>query len=275
MSSDDVIRRTTVRELVRVYQAAEQTVVDAFQSIAAAERSLVEHFELNGLASFGIGIHTRVSWTAPEDVLTDMRRSAWQALVERLELRRLMSVRRWEELQRDLQRGDVPEITEETVFGMAQGFASKLDDMLAEAVAEVFDWLRPARSKYKTNSEYEVPEKVVLSYVVESWDRRWAHRWQVNYRYEAQLSALENVFSALDGKGSITKGHYSQISQVIKAPGYDGAGETPYFRFRTFRNGNMHLWFLRPDLLARFNALAGGKRLRAPSPLNVSPSPAI
>jgi hypothetical protein len=99
---------------------------------------------------------------------------------------------------------------------------------------------------------------VVLGYVVERWEK-YVRSWRVNYTAEQRLTALENVFTALDGRGQITKSHYSQIHNVVHAEGFDGAGETEYFRFRVFQNGNLHLWFKRPDLLARFNALAGGR----------------
>ena|SRR5439155_23407886 len=39
-------------------------------------------------------------------------------------------------------------------------------------------------------------------------------------------------------------------------------GETDYFRFKCFRNRNLHLEFKRLDLVAKLNAVAGGMRLR-------------
>lgn len=81
---------------------------------------------------------------------------------------------------------------------------------------------------------------------------------------EERLSALENVFTSLDGRGSVTKNYYSAISTAIKAaPKAETCqGETPYFAFRGFRNGNLHLRIKRLDLLARFNRMAGGANLR-------------
>ena len=64
-------------------------------------------------------------------------------------------------------------------------------------------------------------------------------------------------------KGQINKSHYSALHDAIVAtPITSGKGETEYFEFRAFRNGNLHLKVRRLDLLERFNALAGGKRLR-------------
>jgi hypothetical protein len=72
---------------------------------------------------------------------------------------------------------------------------------------------------------------------------------------------LENVFTALDGNGQIAKRYNSVLEDAIcSAPG--GVGETDYFNFKAHRNGNLHISFRRRDLLARFNQIAGGARLR-------------
>lgn len=259
--TDDLAPRLSISECVRVHAEATAEIRDAFRRLAAAEKRLNDVFEC-GHGSIHVGSYDRrPRWDAPDDALEGVDRDVWRALVDRLELRRMMSIQRWEALTRQVEKGDMPPITEESVTAVLRGFQESLPEMLGEAVEEVFDWLRPRRSKYKSNSEFEVPEKIVLGRVVDQWG--WlCSSWRINHHVDPQLTALENVFTALDGKGQITKGHYSAISQVIRAPGFDGTGETEYFRFKTFRNGNMHLWFKRKDLLARFNAIAGGKRLR-------------
>jgi hypothetical protein len=41
----------------------------------------------------------------------------------------------------------------------------------------------------------------------------------------------------------------------------NGEGQTEYFRFRSFKNGNLHLWFLRGDLVKEMNSVAGGEKV--------------
>lgn len=260
MPRTKLARRLTVTEVVRVYEEASATIRGAFAQVAAAEAVLNETFCMDSYKSIDASGH-RFNFNAPEDALVRMRHDVWRAIVERLEVRRMMSIARAAELDRQLDRLELPEITERSVSELVLGFQANLDVMLAEAVEEVFAWLRPRRSQYKTNSELEVPERVVLTGAVDRWDKITTS-WRVYYRREQEFTALENVFTALDGRGQITKTHYSAISTAIKAPGFDGVGETPYFAFRTWKNGNMHLRFKRLDLLARFNAIAGGRRLR-------------
>lgn len=42
----------------------------------------------------------------------------------------------------------------------------------------------------------------------------------------------------------------------------EGKGETEYFRFKCYHNGNLHLEFKRPDLVQKINAIVGGLTLK-------------
>lgn len=261
--SEQLARRTTVSELVRVYQRACADVREAFARIHAAEKSLNEVFTLDETGQMSVRAnHWPVRWNDPEHSIEALKRDAWRAIVERLELRRMLSITRAAQLDQQLDRGELPDITVENVEAFAKGYAGQLSELLEESVREVYDWLRPRagteRADYKTNSVIDVGRKVVLTYVTEPG---WSS-WHVHHTTSARLTALENVFTALDGKGSITKGYYSELETAIRGAGKDGRFETAYFAGRCFRNRNVHLTFKRSDLLAKFNAIAGGKNLR-------------
>lgn len=256
--------RHTARTLVQAFERAEQRVRGAFAEIVSAEDEINRLFALGDrMGEIKVSASGRRGWDNFRDIetaVTEMRRAAWRYIVEKLELRRMMSVKRWEELEKELQNGQPPPITEKSVTELAHGYASALETMFEEAVAEVYDHLRPRGDRYKTNSQLEIGERVILGYMVE---RGWTKgTYRVRYgRAEQQLTALENVFSALAGRGSVNKEHHSVLSRTLKeAP--EGVGETEFFAFRGCKNGNLHIRFLRPDLLAKFNAIAGGKRLR-------------
>jgi hypothetical protein len=260
-------RKITVRELVSAYEDACATVRAAFGMLVEAER------RMNAIYAMGESIRSiritadrgtyRDNFEDVDDCLERIRREAWGVIVDRLELQRMMSIERWNDLSRQLQNGDLPEITEESVFDFAQGYHDALPAMLTEAIVEVFEWLRPrgqhAEPKYKRNSELEVPARIVLTGMVE---RSFKGGWWLRGHREPRLTALENVFSALDGRGQINKRHKSALQDTIEKLKPGEEGRTPYFAVRCFKNGNVHLTFLRPELLARFNQIAGGARLR-------------
>jgi hypothetical protein len=261
LSGTELAERLSIEQCLKVWTEAEADIRSAFQELERARAALTHTFSSD---SFGFSIpsgrcHHSIATDEVDVVLAKLRRSVWSSLVDRLELRRMMSVKAWEELQRQIDQDDSPEITSETLTGMVKGFTDRLDSMLEEAIVEVFNWLRPRRSQYKTNSEFEIGKRVILKYAVSAiWS---GGGFNLVYEKEPNFTALENVFSALDGKGSITKGHYSALSTAIKESP-DGSGETEYFRFRCYGNQNLHLEFKRLDLVARLNQVAGGARLR-------------
>jgi len=269
--SDDVqalALRTTVRELVSTWQSAAETIRAGFAQIAAAEAALNAVYTMGGNCTMHVcGRYNRgdIDFSDPADSLEALARTCWGHIVDRLELRRVLSDAKWRELEEHINRGTLPEITEPNVTAFAAQYMSTLGDLFAEKVTEVFEWLRPrqdtARADYKTNEKnatYEIGAKIVLTHVVEAG---WNGKMKVHHYSQSKLSALESVFRALDGQGYGTKHHYSDLETAINAS-TDGRATTDYFEARIFKNGNLHLTFRRGDLLARFNQIAGGMRLK-------------
>ncbi len=265
--TDTLARRLSVSEAVAIFETAEADLRKAFALLANVEKTLSDTFSPHGDNQRWIYVrdrysHRSMNFVEVDGALAELRRDVWQGLVNRLELRSMMSIRAWEKLEKQIKEEEPPPIDRETVAQMAEGFRQQMPDMLKEAVEEVFDWLRPRNDRYKTNSQFEVPETVCLSGCVE---QAFSGGVRPSHYYEQNLTALENVFGALDGRGQTTKGHYSELSQAIRnatsAP-VGWVGSTDLFSFKAFKNRSLHLKFLRPDLLAKLNALAGGMRLR-------------
>jgi hypothetical protein len=132
-------------------------------------------------------------------------------------------------------------------------------EMHDEAITEVFNWLRPPYSRHKTNSKFEIGERVVIASMVKT---EYGGGFGISYGFSSQrLQALENVLNALDGQGLTSKHHYSAV-QISVQESKASEGETPLFNWKAFKNGNLHLRFKRLDLLAKLNAKAGGLNLK-------------
>lgn len=257
--------RATVRTLVAAFVRTEATVRESFAALEAAQRDLNAVFaladgrqEIDYRCDRYSGRTTR--FNDVEYTIQEMRRSAWRYLVEKLELRRIMSAARWKELDEKIEKGEPPPLTEKDVIDTMQEHWEKRYEYYEENIREVFEWLRPSTDgygkKYKTNARFELGERVILSYMVSpAWH---GPGFRVDHDRQQRLVALDNVFSALDGQGLKTQ---SALAQAIEAS-KSGEGETAYFAFRCCKNRNLHLRFKRVDLLKRLNEIAGGKRLR-------------
>lgn len=265
MSTTTLTQHETVSEIVRTYEQACADIESAFAQVAGALKTLNDTF---GHTGHGSDIHIRDRWRGysnvrfdnPADSIEMLKRDVWRCVVDRLDIRRLCSVARWKEIEAQLESGEgLPDLTVENVMRWGQAQHRAIPAMVEEAVREVFDFLRPPGSSYKTNTEFEIGKRVIVEYAVE---RRCGPGFMLCYRREQHIIALENVMQVLDGRGAVNKHHRSELFAALRdAP--DGRGRTTYYKFRAFKKGTLHLEFTRPDLVKRLNEIAGGKSLRA------------
>lgn len=258
-------RSHTLAEMARTYQDAENEITDSVRRLESALATLEQMFGGGAHRDFRLSDQCgRVVYLDTGSLLVEIRRSTWRALSDRLGVRSMMSVRRAQQLDHELTKANNwPPVTEDNLRTFVNGYLSALPELLTEAVSEVFDWLRPRAgtrgAKYATNDAVEVGARCIITM---AWDS--THAYSTVHLYEStsrHLTALENVITGLDGKGQIVKGARSAIEQALHESKSQEV-ETAYFRARFYKNGNMHLEFKRLDLLAKFNALAGGKNLR-------------
>jgi len=258
----DLAKRETLTVMLNTYKQATEDIETAYAMLEAAQGRLRSAFLDTPGYSFSTNdrnMHGSIGKEASTWINKKVKKDAWRCIVERMELRRLLSIKRRDELDKQLEDGkDLPELTEDNILAMFEQSAANVNKYLEEAVKEVFEYLRPPGSRFKTNTEFELGRKVVLSWIVEKgWNRG---KFQVNHQREKYLVALDNVFSMLDGQGPV-KSYHGPLYCTI-ADSQTGNGETPYFKFKCYMNGNLHLEFRRADLVARLNAIAGGNRLR-------------
>ena len=247
--------------------AGRQTVAEFVHEYGQAEKNIRAGFALvkSGLEALGEGtslyVNHYVDFEDVDEVATMLRRKAWSNIVDRLQMRRAMSVKAWEEFEKRMRTGECPPMTVEIVEGMVRQYKQDLPAMLEASVVEIFEWLRPHDSEYKTNTEYEIGKRVVMNGIV----RRSYSTWGISNWYRQELIALENVFDLVAGKQPAERVNgRSKLETAICSIHLSGPceGDTEHFRFRGFKKGTLHLEFLNPEHVARLNAIAGGARLK-------------
>lgn len=186
------------------------------------------------------------------------RQAAWRILVDRMELKRICSVARATEIDKQMERPkELPEITEANMIAMLEGNVRNVGAFLAEAIKELFDHLRPYRhgdlgDGMVTNKVYQIGERVVLHYAVTQSFGGGRFRLSYSERQTQVVRCLDNVMHLLDGKGTVPT-HAGPLVDALNGEGNRGLVETEYFEAKSFKNQNLHLRFKRPDLLAELN----------------------
>jgi hypothetical protein len=196
--------------------------------------------------------------------LNDAKASAWRWLLARSGAQNILSEDRQAKFEKNLQSGNAPELTLQAALDMLSLFQN--NDLAREAIQEAFNALRPGRwayERYQTNkkSAWKVASKIILTGVlrVTYWSR--PPQFEVIYGSEARLNLIDRAFHLLDGKAFDVNAYKSPLADAINTtPLNVGHGETEYFRFKCYRNGNLHLEIRRADLLRELNRIGGEGR---------------
>lgn len=254
----ELTTRNTVEELVRVWNDSANKIRQAFAMIGEAEDNLKAHF--GDICDW----YNKIDPRDPNETINKLERRAWGKITERLKLRTVLSKRRIEELNKQLETGEgLPPLTVENLQAMLESNMQNLEKFAEEKVQEVYQYLRPERSRLVTNQRSVaagIGKKVILSFAVENWG---TSGWHVNHYCQDDLRAVDQVFHLLDGKQP-PDDYYGELSTELlkqtketRSPYF----ETKYFKGRCCANRNLHLEFKRPDLVRLFNLVAGGMRL--------------
>ena len=192
-----------------------------------------------------------------------IKKSFWKVVVEKTEIKNILSIKKQEELDKSLWEHPetLPEPTEEALFDFINNNFSKAHEYAQEAIIEVFNFLRPGKSQwsnnYKTNQLETIGECVKREGVITV-----GTFGRINSHYQAALTAMDSLFHTLDGKRPseypntltciIDKGIQDRNSEI----------ETEYFRVKWFKKGSIHIYFKRADLVEKINQLAGKSFLK-------------
>lgn len=251
----------TAARLVETYIAASDIIEAAYDQLEKARLMLEEDFGESAYMDVTPRAHTMKPKAAYESVMGDLKKRAWRRILAITQINKMLSIKRAEEMDERLESGDLPEIALDEVLSMLHSLADNTGNFVKEAAKEVFDVLRPGRgqwgSKLKTNQKngrYNLGEKVILMGYIEN---QFGGGYRLSYWREKDLVAVDRVFHALDsnlkGMDSSYRGPLADAIGTTQT----GGGETEYFSFKCFRNGNLHLWFKRMDLVQKLNAING------------------
>ena len=240
---------TEISKLVRALHAQTERLDAAFRTDMYSRFSVDLQYQ---------GHRYQVDDKGAADLVNAMERWAWEVLVDELGVKNVMSVAKRKAFDEQLRRGELPAVSEQTVIAALLGLTDQAKDFAREAAREVFDMLRPRGHgrQYATNNVFRVGRRVILPYRVE---QKWGGSgYHVDYNREQELTAIDGVFHLLDGKG-VMRENKGPLVKAINATDKTGRGETEYFRFKCFKNRNLHLEFKEIDLVKQLNGLAAGE----------------
>jgi hypothetical protein len=260
---EEMIRSALLRR-VEVFNREKEAARAAVVTLSNVAKNLHQVFPRRGrfVTDFEVNLyfagqphHLRYRDDVDVELCKYYERQAWQAVIDEVQLWNVMGVDDTEKLQKQLERGDLPEFSVENVLSTIMGLSSQAKAFAERAAREVFDILTPHRSGLKTNSGFRVGRKAILTHTVEPSPHGG---FKVFWRRDSSVRAVDAIFHVLDGKGPMKDGS-GPLTEAINRG--QATGETEYFKFKCFKNNNLHLEFKRLDLVKELNFVAAGERV--------------
>lgn len=268
--SEEMIRSTLLAR-VEVFNRSLASVLAAVATIREQALNLHKVFVDNrgvpdlfvsGRSAFDVDIYfagqqrpLRYRDDVEKELTAHYCRQAWRSVLDEVQIWNVMGIADSRKLREQLDRGELPAFTVENVLGTITGLGSQAKHFAAVAAKEVFDFLTPSRSGLKTNDSFRIGRRVIIRYAIEL---AHAGSFRVHHSKDDRLRAMDGIFHVLDGKGPMKEGR-GPLCEAIN--GCQGRGETAYFKFKCYKNLNLHIEFKRLDLVKELNFVAAGERV--------------
>ncbi|KFE38462.1 restriction endonuclease subunit M [Yersinia ruckeri] len=187
--------------------------------------------------------------TAMLVITRNLDRSVWRDLMLKSGMISLMDAQARDEWHKNLEMGDLPEISEENILATFEQLHHSKGEVFERGVINVFKGLS---WDYKTNSPCSFGKKIIINNLVTH--NRWGFSLNWGWRRD-QLADLERMLSLLDGKlipdnrGDVT----TRLMEHIRDHPGRQSYEDDFFSIRYFQKGSAHITFKRPELVERMN----------------------
>lgn len=185
--------------------------------------------------------------TEKDKARQEIDKAVWRYLLGISGLRNVMDAQAYREFNNQLDK-DPPEVTLDNLTATFSNLGAQSGDLFRRGLVNAF--VNLDYSTYKTNDAFKIGKKVIVTYAMSP------HGGFSYYgRKREAITDLDRIFHILDGKEP--KDHLADASALIAQADRNGDQtlETEYFRFKWFKNGNIHIELRRPDLVTDANKL--------------------
>lgn len=194
---------------------------------------------------------------------TELDRSAWQALLELVGGGELMDRQAKEEWRESL-KSPAP-FTAENCKATFSHLWGNRRELFLRGIANTFSRLD---RRFRSHDGFKIGARLIIDNALDTTFSRSCH-WRHSHDRRDTFEDVERLLYELDGKPYPTRAALAKLTKDDESPPLLMAEELanlaphnlpqvvtgPYFRVRAFKNGNLHIWFERDDLLQEVNKL--------------------
>ncbi|MFV1626844.1 DUF4942 domain-containing protein [Phaeobacter sp. JH20_02] len=186
--------------------------------------------------------------TSVESYRKSLDAGAWDHLMDKTELRDLMSANQKADLRKQLSE-DPPEFTLEAAIATFEDMRGRAGEIFRQGLIDVFEALP---RDFRSHDGFKIGGRCVMTGAVSWWSGRASWQYCTYNDRRSQLGDLDRTFHCLAGK------EWSLNAADVAAKAMkDGETEveTEFFRLRWFQNGNVHVWFINKNTTRDANKL--------------------
>lgn len=121
--SQDLIKPNTLTEMCVAWEQSAADIRTAFALLVKAEARLKDVFMPDSyLFRMDRDDRRYRNYAKPDELLAELKKDAWRVLIDRMQLRKMLSIERNKQLDKQLETGDgLPDIEETQILAMLGG----------------------------------------------------------------------------------------------------------------------------------------------------------
>jgi hypothetical protein len=260
--STELFRVGSIDELVAHRDRALELVKQAVDLLTEAQaeaakaapsaRTSIFTFEIEYCRMYGSNPQGRL------DAIEVCRRAidsyAWAHLRDASGIQNLMDHQSLETFNKGLE--NPPEFTAENTAATFLSLSAQQGEIFARSLVNIFKALS---WNYQSNKPVAFGKRLVMTYAVNEY------RGGLSFEGRRKIADLDKAFHILDGKPPVD--YLADAGAKADQGKHGDTIETDYFKFRLFKNRNLHVIFKRADLVDQANRMLAkhyGEVLPAP-----------
>ncbi len=265
----------TVYELVAEYNQIVDIGIETITSYYKNYKKIGQYIGLNcEVDKYSSGDMTDKMQAEVNGLAKSVRTAFWRKTLDLKEVRSRLTSKKQSEFEDQLKSHCDMDFTERNIRQFVLNLIGSYEQILTEAVMDIFDKFTIAHSYsgglyednihmfsgWKTNNVFKVGKKVIIplygGYGKGPFIDDYSGKWKMQYGIEGDLMDIDKVMNYFDGMPA--NGYYSILEAINHAfeRGESRKIESTYFTITCYKKGTIHLTFNDENILRRFNVAA-------------------
>ena len=256
ITGEGMMKYDAIRDIVNRYVEAVK-LFDKQMQDGATMQTLTGSF-YKGKICFRIDMEYQAA--TRERFKQELQKDAWTYIIGKQDLRKYATRGVKEDINKFVENQQTVPFTMKNIYRMFEIIIGTASGRMDKAILEAFDTItahhhenRKYLKGFKTNSHFLVGKKFILPNVVRPAKEYGYTSDTYNYIGSYKSEAITDLEKAICFTNGLKYDEIQTLSQSIQRNTYTEWYECEFFKYKAFKNGNMHFEWKIEDVLGKFN----------------------